>query len=156
MWPCRWSSSSGWRRWCGAAGAWRSCTSSRWRVQLRRARLKLRRTLSARFPRSASASNPKLNYADFDRELKAAGAANILAGLTGGMVGYLSISRSLLNLRAGVDILDWNATVTVWGRNVTDERWYHGSFDAPAQTGRMNSYPAEPATYGVTFSKRWD
>jgi outer membrane receptor protein involved in Fe transport len=63
---------------------------------------------------------------------------------------------SLLNLRAGVDILDWNATVTVWGRNVTDERWYHGSFDAPAQTGRMNSYPAEPATYGVTFSKRWD
>ena len=41
---------------------------------------------------------------------------------------------SLLNLRAGVDILDWNATVTVWGRNVTDERWYHGSFDAPPGT----------------------
>lgn len=38
---------------------------------------------------------------DFDRELRAAGMANLASGLLGGMVGYLSISRSLLNLRAG-------------------------------------------------------
>ena len=38
---------------------------------------------------------------DFDRELRAAGMANLTSGVLGGMVGYLSISRSLLNLRAG-------------------------------------------------------
>src|SRR5262249_49063208 len=38
---------------------------------------------------------------DLDRELRANGLANILAGLGGGMVGYLSMSRSLLNMQAG-------------------------------------------------------
>ena len=37
---------------------------------------------------------------DFDRELKANGLANLLAGLFGGMPGYLSLSRSLLNGKA--------------------------------------------------------
>jgi hypothetical protein len=46
--------------------------------------------------------------------------------------------------------------LTLWGRNVTDERWYHGSFDAPAQEGHMNSYPAEPSSFGVTFRKGFD
>ena len=41
--------------------------------------------------------------------------------------------------------------VSAWGRNLTDERYYHGSFDAPVQTGRINSYPAEPMTWGATF-----
>jgi outer membrane receptor protein involved in Fe transport len=62
----------------------------------------------------------------------------------------------LLNLRAGYYVTDWDASVTVWGRNVTDEHWYAGSFDAPIQLGRMNSYPAEPATYGITFNKKFD
>lgn len=39
--------------------------------------------------------------AKLDRELEAAGAANVAAGAFGGMVGYLSISRSLLNFEAG-------------------------------------------------------
>ena len=63
---------------------------------------------------------------------------------------------NLLNLRMGVTIDAWNADLTVWGRNVTDERWYSGSFDAPIQLGRMNSYPSEPMTWGVTFRKNWD
>ncbi len=62
----------------------------------------------------------------------------------------------LLNLRAGYYVTDWDASVTLWGRNVTDERWYAGSFDAPIQLGRMNSYPAEPATYGITFNKKFN
>jgi SulP family sulfate permease len=39
--------------------------------------------------------------ADFDRELRVHGLANIASGLAGGMVGSLSISRSLLNFRTG-------------------------------------------------------
>ncbi len=65
-------------------------------------------------------------------------------------------SFSIINLRLGLDIDSWNSTLTLWGRNVTDERWYHGSFDAPIQLGRMNSYPSEPSTYGITFQMNFD
>jgi iron complex outermembrane receptor protein len=64
---------------------------------------------------------------------------------------------SMLNLRVGVDIDDWNSTITLWGRNVTDERHFSGSFDPPLlDRGRMNSYPTAVATYGITFRKNWD
>src|SRR5688572_8431746 len=39
--------------------------------------------------------------ADFDRELKALGVANILTGVAGGLVAVNSFNRSVLNLRAG-------------------------------------------------------
>lgn len=38
---------------------------------------------------------------DINQELKVGGIANLVAGIGGGMVGYLSINRSLLNLAAG-------------------------------------------------------
>ena len=38
---------------------------------------------------------------DLDRELRANGIANILSGLGGGIVGYISVSRSLLLQRSG-------------------------------------------------------
>lgn len=38
---------------------------------------------------------------DLDRELRVNGLANLASGLGGGMVGYLSVSRSLLNYQAG-------------------------------------------------------
>ncbi len=63
----------------------------------------------------------------------------------------------ILNLRVGMDLEDWNSTITLWGRNVTDERYYNGSFDPPLlDFGRLNSYPSEVATYGITFRKNWD
>ncbi|HEY9887811.1 MAG TPA: SulP family inorganic anion transporter [Candidatus Obscuribacterales bacterium] len=40
---------------------------------------------------------------DFDRELRVAGIANCVAGGLGGMVGHLSVSRSLLNRAAGAN-----------------------------------------------------
>jgi SulP family sulfate permease len=39
--------------------------------------------------------------ADLNRELSSAGVANMVAGCLGGIIGYQSISRSLLNFRAG-------------------------------------------------------
>ena len=65
-------------------------------------------------------------------------------------------SVEMVNLRLGFDFFRINSTLTLWGRNITDERWYHGSFDQPIGLGRMNSYPAEPANYGVTFVKNFD
>jgi outer membrane receptor protein involved in Fe transport len=62
----------------------------------------------------------------------------------------------LFNLRLG---LRWGSNtdyeVVLWGRNLGDERYYAGSFDPPVQDGRMNSYPAEPRTYGLTFRARF-
>ncbi len=62
---------------------------------------------------------------------------------------------SLVNLRIGFNFDAWNSSLTLWGRNITDERYYHGSFDRPIQLG-INSYPSEPATYGLTFRKNFD
>ncbi|HLX02603.1 MAG TPA: SulP family inorganic anion transporter, partial [Trinickia sp.] len=38
---------------------------------------------------------------DLNREMRAAGIANVASGLLGGMVGYQSFNRSMLNARAG-------------------------------------------------------
>jgi SulP family sulfate permease len=38
---------------------------------------------------------------DLNREMRAAGLANIASGMLGGMVGYQSFNRSMLNVRAG-------------------------------------------------------
>jgi SulP family sulfate permease len=48
--------------------------------------------------------------ADFDREVKALGIANVFAGLAGGLVAVNSFNRSLLNLRAGAQSR-WSARV---------------------------------------------
>jgi outer membrane receptor protein involved in Fe transport len=62
----------------------------------------------------------------------------------------------ILNLRIGANIGDYT-TVTLWGRNVTDERYFNGSYDPPLlDRGSMNSYPSEPATYGITLRRIWD
>lgn len=41
--------------------------------------------------------------ADLDRELRANGIANLVNGFCGGIVGYLSVNRSLLNLQASAN-----------------------------------------------------
>jgi len=60
------------------------------------------------------------------------------------------------NARIGFLFDNWNASLTLWGRNITDERYFVGSFSAPIQAGRVNAYPAEPATFGLTFRKNFD
>ena len=68
----------------------------------------------------------------------------------------LQPSLSLVNARLG---FRWGSDegneLTFWGRNIGDERYYAGSFDPPVQDGRMNSYPSEPRTWGVTFRKHF-
>ena len=80
--------------------------------------------------------------------------------IDGESVGLDPLTRQeafdIVNLRIGFNFDDANSSLTLWGRNVTDERYYVGSFDAPLQAGRMNSYPAEPATYGITYRKAFD
>ena len=62
----------------------------------------------------------------------------------------------IVNARLGFNFDSWNSSLTIWGRNITDERYFVGSFDAPVQDGRMNAYPAEPSTFGITFRKNFE
>ena len=60
-------------------------------------------------------------------------------------------SLDLINARLGIRWENAGSELVFWGRNLGDERYYAGSFDGPVQSGRMNSYPAEPRTWGVTY-----
>ncbi|GAB5452124.1 MAG: TonB-dependent receptor [Halioglobus sp.] len=62
-------------------------------------------------------------------------------------------SYGLFNMRAGLRYEPWDAVVTLWGRNLTDEDYTNTIADAPAQTGRYIGYYNEPRTWGVTLRK---
>lgn len=61
----------------------------------------------------------------------------------------------LLNLRAGVDFIDADISLTLWARNITDERFRQTTFDPPIQNGKLMSYVSEPRTFGLTFNKNF-
>jgi hypothetical protein len=81
-----------------------------WRVHARRGRLKAERLLKARFPAWITRSDPKLNYADFDRELR---ARSDLAKLVEGSLPRL----------AGV--VPWIDSAGLWRRH-RERRGNHG------------------------------
>jgi outer membrane receptor protein involved in Fe transport len=60
-------------------------------------------------------------------------------------------SYTLVDLRAGVEFEDWR--VQVWGRNVTDEYYWHS---ASHVNDVLYRYTGMPATYGVTVSYRYN
>jgi iron complex outermembrane receptor protein len=42
-------------------------------------------------------------------------------------------------------------TLTLWGKNITDEEYTDGLFNSVIQAGSFNAYPGDPRTYGVTL-----
>jgi len=62
----------------------------------------------------------------------------------------------IFNARLGLNFGNSNSTLTLWGRNITDERYHYGSFDIPVSEDKMMSYPGEPATYGITYRMNFD
>ena len=59
-------------------------------------------------------------------------------------------SFDFINARVGVYFENLDLEVAAWGRNLTDERFYETVFDVPVQDGKLNAYPHEPLTWGVT------
>ncbi|MDG5746991.1 TonB-dependent receptor [Qipengyuania sp. XHP0207] len=65
--------------------------------------------------------------------------------------------------RRQVDELSASATysfgfgldLTVWGRNLLDDRYITTIFDSVAQTGSISGYPNQPRTYGVAAKYRF-
>lgn len=62
-------------------------------------------------------------------------------------VDELSASLSYAH-RSGVEL-------SVWGRNLLDDRTVLTVFDSVAQAGSISGYPNQPRTYGVTARFRW-
>ncbi|AKH42353.1 outer membrane receptor protein involved in Fe transport [Altererythrobacter atlanticus] len=50
---------------------------------------------------------------------------------------------------------DMGLTLSVWGRNLLDDRDIGVIFDSVAQPGGISGYPNDPRTYGVTARYRW-
>lgn len=68
----------------------------------------------------------------------------------------LKDAYEIYNLRVGLEFVDRGASLTLWGRNLTDEADYETVFDVPIQDGKLNAYPREPRTWGVTFRKTFE
>src|SRR5882762_6747285 len=64
-------------------------------------------------------------------------------------------SYGLLNARMSQEIRDWNATISVWGKNITDRHYIAGANDFSTQLGYAYTIPGRPATYGVEIRKRF-
>ena len=60
-------------------------------------------------------------------------------------------SFGFLHTRFGVRFENISAELAVWGRNLTDERFYETAFDVPVQGGKLNAYPHEPLTWGINY-----
>jgi len=50
---------------------------------------------------------------------------------------------------------DCGFSLSVWGRNILDDRYLGTVFDSPAQPLSVSGYPNDPTTYGITGRFRW-
>jgi iron complex outermembrane receptor protein len=64
-------------------------------------------------------------------------------------------SYDLVNLRAGLIFEKWDAELTLWGRNVFDEKYSGTIADKVLQEGAYIAYPSEVATWGITAKKHF-
>jgi iron complex outermembrane recepter protein len=60
----------------------------------------------------------------------------------------------LVNGRLGIGTQSGSWGLELWGRNLTDETYFVGSFTVPEQD-TINIYPNEPRTWGVTLRARY-
>ena len=87
--------------------------------------------------------------------------SDTLEFLIGGDVSYkddsLTVNQTiegytLVNARIGISAQDGTWSAMAWGRNLTDEYYYHSETISNCCSIRLNG---QPATYGVTFSYNW-
>ena len=64
-------------------------------------------------------------------------------------------SYALINLRTGLYFEQWDAELTLWGRNITDEEYVNTIADTTVQEGKFGAYYNEPMTWGITAKKHF-
>lgn len=67
-----------------------------------------------------------------------------------------SFKRDMTELNASLTYAMGNGLeLSVWGRNILNDRYLISMFDSPAQQGSISGYPSQPRTYGVAARFRW-
>lgn len=65
-------------------------------------------------------------------------------------------SRDVHELNASLTYAMANGLeLSIWGRNLTDDRYIQQVFDSPAQQGSISGYPNQPRTYGASVRYRF-
>ncbi|MEY2942895.1 MAG: hypothetical protein RLY97_909, partial [Pseudomonadota bacterium] len=58
--------------------------------------------------------------------------------------------REVSEIDASISYIHGAYEVSVWGRNLTNNRYITAIFDSPLQNGSVSGYPNQPRTYGVS------
>lgn len=70
--------------------------------------------------------------------------------------GVVPISREINLLNGSLGLrFDRGIELSVWGRNLTNDRYLQTIFPSVAQSGSLSGYPNQPRTYGVTGRYRF-
>ena len=65
--------------------------------------------------------------------------------------GAPQFKRETNSLNSAVILqLDNGLELSVWGRNLTNDRYLITLFPTTAQSGSLSGYPSQPRTYGVS------
>ena len=76
----------------------------------------------------------------------------------------LQDAYTVVNARIGIGASDRSWSLELWGLNIFDKYYTQVGFDAPLQNlsplpnnpvNSFNAFPGAPATYGITFRKRF-
>ena len=66
-------------------------------------------------------------------------------------------TRQVDELSASISYIfvDFGLDLSIWGRNLTNDRYLLSLFDSPAQPGSVSGYPNQPRTFGATAKYRF-
>ena len=64
-------------------------------------------------------------------------------------------SYALVNARIGINLGNDRLDVSLWGRNVFDEDYVVGTFNAVGREGSLTAYHTDPRTYGITVRTKF-
>lgn len=79
-----------------------------------------------------------------------------LAGTLTPMPTFEQDAITLLNGSVGIGAQDGAWSLQLWGRNLSDEEYFRGTFFSVGTPGpSTNSYPSNPRTYGLTLRARF-
>ncbi len=67
----------------------------------------------------------------------------------------LQSSYQLVNLRTGLIFDQYDADLTLWGRNIFDEDYHGIVFDPPLQEGKLLAFATSVRTFGITARKNF-
>ena len=80
---------------------------------------------------------------------------SLWGGTAGALAAAAQFRRQVDDLTAslGYEADALGLDVTVWARNLLNDRYLLSLFDSPGQPGSISGYPNQPRTYGVTVRK---